>query len=158
LVVPLLLLWPIVKEPVLQFVQRTVDRESTAHQSTTGQPAGPKACDLLTPDIVKPVLGADATVTQNRQGFCAYQSPRGFGSAQIASWSMIKPSGSAQRPVSGLGDEAVFSASDLYVRKGSVGLEIDLSAGLFSGGTLDDSEARQGDAEKAIAQQLLPKL
>lgn len=156
LVVPLLLLFSVFKHPVIQFVERTVDHHRAAHQSSTSQPVEPKACDVLTPDIVKPVLGDDATVKSNTQGFCAYQSSRGYGSAHIGNWSTMKPSGSDQ-VVSGLGDEAVLSADDLYVRKGSVGVEITLSEGLFAGTTgIDD--AKLHDAEKAIAQQLLPKL
>jgi hypothetical protein len=153
LLLPFLLLWPVVKHPVLNFVQRSVDREST-----TSVPAVPRACDLLTPDIVKPVLGADATVTQDTRAFCGYTSSSGYGRVEVGSWSRIKPLGFDQRPVSGLGDEALFSASELYVRKGSVGLRIDLAAGLFSGGPAADPETRQDEAEKAIAEQLLPKL
>jgi hypothetical protein len=81
---------------------------------------------------------------------------RGYANVGIGDWSSMKPSGSSQRPVPGLGDEAVFSDDDLYVRRGSVGVQIMLSNGLFSGGA-GDSDAKRDDAEKAVAQQVLPK-
>lgn len=161
LLVPLVFGWVFFKAPLLQFIERTANHHSAAYQSTfqstASHPVGPKACDLLTPDIVKPVLGNDAVVAQNMQGSCAYKSSRGYASVSIGDWSSMKPSGSSQRPVPGLGDEAVFSADDLYVQKGSVGVQIMLSNGLFVGGA-GDSDAKRDDAEKAVAQQLLPKL
>jgi hypothetical protein len=156
LLVPLLFGWLFFKHPLLQFIERTVDHHGT-HQSTASHPVGPKACDVLTSDIVKPVLGNDASVAQNSQGSCAYKSSRGYASLSIGDWSLMKPSGSSQRPVPGLGDEAVFSADDLYVRKGTVGVQIMLSNGLFTGGA-GDSDAKRDDAEKGVAQQVLPKL
>jgi hypothetical protein len=140
------------------WVRQTVDRVTATSAPSAGPNAGstaPNACDLLTPDIVKPVLGADATNTQNTPPLCSYTSSTGFASAGVGSWSWIKSQGSGQQPVPGLGDEAFFSASNLYVRKGLLGLRITLSRGLFGG---PDGDAKQGDAEQAIAQQLLPKL
>ncbi|MBE1551650.1 hypothetical protein GGC64_005710 [Mycobacterium sp. OAS707] len=163
LVVPLLVLWPIVKNPVMGFVQGTVDHESSAGQSTT-QPLArsalgtPAACKLFTIDIAKPVLGPDTHVTQNTSGICMYKSSQGFGSVEISDWPSTKPSGPDLRPVQGLGDEAVFSGDELYVKKGPAGLKISLSDGPFSPGTSDDFEAKRDDAEKAIAQQMLAKL
>jgi hypothetical protein len=157
LVVPVLLLLSVFKHPVLQFVQRTVDHHSAAHHSTASQPAEPLGCDVLTSDIVIPVLGSDAAVTDDSHGLCGYKSARGFAGMSIGEWTLMKPSGSDVRPVSGLGDEAAFSADDLYVRKGTVGVKITLSEGLFTGPVgIDD--AKLDNAEEAIAQQVLPKL
>ncbi|MDT5255811.1 MAG: hypothetical protein QOD10_891, partial [Mycobacterium sp.] len=138
----------------LDWVQRTVDRETAASAPTAG-PTAPRACDLLTPDTVKPVLGADAALAQDMPRLCAYRSSTGFASAAVGSWPTINPAGSGQQPVPGLGDEAFFYASDLYVRKGLLGLRISLSRGLFGG---PDGDTKQNEAEQAIAQQLLPKL
>src|SRR5262249_42734347 len=97
-------------------------------------------------------------VANSSQGACGYKSARGFGSLRIGDWSLLKPSaGSSQRPVPGLGDEAVFSADDLYIRKGTVGVQIMLSNGIFSGSGGDADAARDG-AEESVAQQVLPKL
>ena len=163
LVVLLLVLWPIVKHPFLGLVERTVDHESTAGQSTAQHPATsalgtPAACKLFTIDLAKPVLGPDAHVTQNTSGICTYTSSQGFGSVEISDWPSTKPSGPDLRPVQGLGDEAVFSNNELYVKKGPAGLKILLSDGPFSPGTSDDFDAKRDDAEKAIAQQMLAKL
>jgi hypothetical protein len=157
LVVPLVFVWVFFKHPLLQFIQRTVDHHSAGHQSTASHPAGPKACDVLTSDIVSPILGTDAAVTDYSQGLCGYKSARGYASLSIGNWSSMKPSGSSQRPVPGLGDEAVFSADDLFVRKGTVGVQIMLSNGLFTGGA-GDPDAERDLAEKSVAQQVLPKL
>jgi hypothetical protein len=138
----------------LDWVQRTVDRETAASAPTAG-PTAPRACDLLTPDTVKPVLGADAALAQDMPRLCAYRSSTGFASAAVGNWPTINPAGSGQQPVPGLGDEAFFYASDLYVRKGLLGLRISLSRGLFGG---PDGDTKQNEAEQAIAQQLLPKL
>lgn len=136
------------------WVQQTVDRVTAASAPSTGL-AAPNACDLLTPDIVKPVLGSDATNTRNIPPLCSYTSSTGYASAGVGSWSTIKPPLSGQQPVPGLGDEAFSFASDLYVRKGLLGLRITLSRGLFGG---PGGDAKQNQAEQAVAQQLLPKL
>jgi hypothetical protein len=161
LLVPLVFGWVFFKAPLLQFIERTAGHHSAAHQSTfqstVAQPAEPKACDVLTSDIVRPILGSDAAVTDYSQGLCGYKSARGYASMSIGDWSSMKPTGSGQRPVPGLGDEAVFSADDLYVRKGTVGVQIMLSNGLFYGGG-GDPDAERDLAEKGVAQQVLPKL
>jgi hypothetical protein len=136
------------------WVQQTVDRVTATSAPSTGL-AAPNACELLTPDIIKPVLGGDATNTQNIPALCSYTSSTGYASAGVGSWSTIKPPLSGRQPVPGLGDEACSFASDLYVRKGLLGLRITLSKGLFRG---PDADTKQIQGEQAVAQQLLPKL
>jgi hypothetical protein len=126
-----------------------------------GSYAGPKACDVLTVDMVKPILGDDATITRNTQGRqssdCMYHATNGVVEVEVGGSSYIKPHGSNRQAVPDLGDDAWIWARTLYVRKGTTGLKV-LVAGAISTSRLADNEAAEYDAEKAIAGQLLPKL
>jgi hypothetical protein len=146
LVLPLVVLGPLVS--VLYHV---------AHDAW--QSSGPKACDIFTADIAKSVLGDEATKTReakpnSHETQCQYKSPEGWVDVSVGSWTAIKPIWSDMRAVPGLGDEASISDMGLYVRKGSVGLEVHM-VGMS---TDNDRQAQEDEAAQAIAKQLLPKL
>jgi hypothetical protein len=124
--------------------------------TTPAPPPPPNACDLLTPDIVQPFLGSDAKISQNTQPnpqetLCVLTGSNGILDVAVGRWSMIKPIWSDLRPVPGLGDQASLSDMGLYVKKGPLGFKVHAT-----GRTAGQSE--EDEAEKAIAQQLLPKL
>ena len=125
----------------------------------------PKACDVLTIDVVKPYIGDDAAKSREaqpnpRETQCQYTSSTGAINVMVGEWSVIKPIGSDEQPVGGIGDEAWISPTGLAVKKGSHGIEINamLASGEFSGAAADELQAKEADAEKALAGQLVPKI
>jgi hypothetical protein len=134
---------------------------SCAHVPGFGGYNGLRACDALTTDVVKPVLGDGASITVNekvpRESRCMYQGSNGMVEAEVGTWYNVRPLGFDRQPVPGLGDEAWYSGKSLYVRKGSTGLKV-VVAGWISQSGLGDNQAAADEAEKTIAKQLLPKL
>ena len=78
----------------------------------------------------------------------------------VGDWTVIKPIGSTEMPVAGVGDEASASASGTSARKGTLGVSVlaSLAFGTFTGSEADTLEARQRVAEKGLATKLLAKL
>lgn len=121
----------------------------------------PHACQVLTLDLVKPVIGDNATKSieaqpNPRETHCQYKGSDGWIDALVGEWSVIHlVSEPKEQSVSGLGDAAYSSFSGLKVRKGKHGMEIKVVLTSGDSSTQDD---RQLQAEKDLATKMLPKL
>jgi hypothetical protein len=127
--------------------------------------AGPKACDILTEATAKKYLGDGAQLRRNAQpnprvSQCQWGGDKGVITVEVGPWDSIYVKTSDDKAVSGLGDEAYSNATGLYVRKGAVGLDINVivASGEFWGAAADSIEAQTLAAEKRVAPDLAAKL
>jgi hypothetical protein len=118
----------------------------------------PTACQVLTGDVVTPVIGEDAKQTRDAQPNpnetqCQFTSSTAAINLMVGDWSVIKPIDSQEQTVSGIGDEAYISPLGLAVRKGShrFALDASLAFGDFNGSAADSLQAKQDQAEKDLA-------
>ncbi len=126
----------------------------------------PQACDVLTEAIAKKYLGADAQQRQNRQqnphmSLCQYGGKGGVITVDVGPWDMVNmSSGAKDKPVTGIGDEAHAGGAGLYVRKGKLGMTVDVMVhgGEFWGKAADDENAKTEAAEEKVAPDLVPNL
>jgi hypothetical protein len=123
------------------------------------------ACQVLTSDLVTPVIGDDAKQTRDAQPNphetqCQFTSSSAAINVMVGDWSVIKPIDSQEQTVSGIGDEAYISPLGLAVRKGSRGFALDasLAFGDFNGTAADSLQAKQDQVEKGLAPKLLAKI
>ena len=123
------------------------------------------ACQVLTSDLVTPVIGDDAKQARDAQPNphetqCQFTSSTGAINVMVGDWSVIKPIDSQEQRVSGIGDEAYISPLGLAVRKGSRGFDLDVSLafGDFNGSAADSLQAKQDQAEKDLAPKLLARI
>jgi hypothetical protein len=121
----------------------------------------PHACQVLTLELVKPVIGDNANQSMSvqpnpRETHCQYKGSNGVVDAMVGEWSVIhlvnEPN---EQPVAGIGDAAYSSWTGLKVRKGKHGMQIEVMLTSGDSGTKDD---RQLQAEKELAAKILPKL
>jgi hypothetical protein len=121
----------------------------------------PNACQVLTLDLVTPVIGDDASQSISaqpnpRETHCQYKGSNGWIDAMVGEWSVIHlVSEPGEQSVSGIGDQAYISSEGLSVRKGSHGFQVNVVLTSGDSSTQDD---RQQQAEKDLAAKMLPKL
>ncbi|WP_156623085.1 hypothetical protein [Mycobacterium sp. 1164966.3] len=119
------------------------------------------ACQVLTLDLAKPVIGDNAVQSISaqpnpRETHCQYKGQNGWIDAMVGEWSVIHlVSEPNEQPVAGIGDAAYTSFSGLKVRKGKHGMQINVVLTSGDSSTRDD---RQLQAEKDLAAKMLPKL
>jgi hypothetical protein len=128
------------------------------------------ACVVLSPGLAKATLSAPVHRTIKAQPnphetHCQYQSHTGAVDVMVGDWTFINlgGAGNAANPakrVSGIGDQAYITKTDLIVRKGSQGIELDVSpmAGTFSGSAAVKQQRIQDTLEKKLAVKLLGRL
>ncbi len=75
-------------------------------------------------------------------------------------WRMLHTANPTETKVAGLGNEAYTSPSGVYVRKGAIGMSVNVivESGSFWGVAADDALAQMANAEKKVAIALLPRL
>ena len=127
--------------------------------------AAPNACDLLTEAIAKKYLGADAVLKRKAQPNphmtqCQWADDHGAITVMTGPWDMVYMKTGQDKPASGLGDEAYDTPSGLYVRKGDLGVSIDVivASGEFWGKAADDIETQTIAAEHKVAPDIVAKL
>ncbi len=141
------------------------------HTATAAAPAGPQfvsgpnACDVLDDAAAKQLLGDAAKLTRKAQpnpyvSQCQYTSPNGAITIMVGDWKMIHTASPQDKPIAGLGDEAYDTPGELVVRKGEVGMSVNVivSSGEFWGKAADDMLAQMSAAQKKVAVALVPKL
>jgi hypothetical protein len=141
------------------------------HASAAATPAGPQwatapnACDVLNEATAKKLLGDSAKLLRKAQdnpslSQCQYTSANGQISIMVGDWRMIHTANPQDKPFSGLGDEAYDSPSGVYVRKGAVGMSVNviIESGEFWGDAADNALAQMSAAEKKVAVAVLPNL
>ncbi|HLY79875.1 MAG TPA: hypothetical protein VKQ70_10900 [Caulobacteraceae bacterium] len=136
-----------------------------ASPSATPATGIPNACDVLTEVIAKKYLGAGAQLRRKaqpnpRMTQCQWGSDRGVITVMVGPWDMIHTGSMADKPQTGLGDEAYSGAGGIDVRKGDRGINIDMivEAGEFWGKAADDEEAKTLAAENKVAPDLVARL
>jgi hypothetical protein len=131
-----------------------------------GSATGPKACDVLTLDGAKKLLGPSATLSRSAQPNvmetqCQYRSANGTLTLMTGSWAGIESMKSSDdKPLTGLGDEASEGFTGVTVRKGVIGMNVSmiLMSGDFWGKAADSEEARTHAAEEKVAAELVTRL
>jgi hypothetical protein len=130
----------------------------------------PNACTVLSPALAKSTLSAPVHRTIKAQPnphetHCQYQSTTGAVDVMVGDWTFINltGAGSAADPaksVSGIGDQAYITTTDLVVRKGNQGFDLDITpmAGSFSGAAADKQQRIQDTMEKKLALKLVGRL
>jgi hypothetical protein len=125
----------------------------------------PNACTVLSEALAKKYLGDGAKQRQNRQqnpqmSLCQYGSDKGVITVDVGPWAMINTPTAQDKPVAGIGDEAHTGGGALYVRKGEVGMTVDVTvmSGEFWGKAADDENAKTEAAEKKVAPDLVANL
>jgi len=123
------------------------------------------ACDVLSEASAKKLLGADAHLTRKAQpnphmSQCQYTGGNGQITVMTGDWRMVHTHNPADKAVAGLGDEAYQAPGGLFVRKGKVGMSINVmvASGEFWGKAADSIEAQTVAAERKTALELLPHL
>jgi hypothetical protein len=127
--------------------------------------AAPNACDVLTEAIAKKYLGDGAQLRRKAQpnprvSQCQWGSDHGVITVEVGQWDSISMKTADDKVESGLGDEAFSNATGLYVRKGAIGLDINIivASGEFWGSAADAIEAQTLAAERKVAPDLVAKL
>jgi hypothetical protein len=125
----------------------------------------PKACDVLTEAIAKKYLGPAAALrrdvqTNSRASQCQYGDENGLITVEVGQWEAVNVPMTTDKSVPGLGDESHVGPGGVYVRKGDVGLNVDVmvGSGEFWGSAADDMEAQTEAAAKKVAPDLVAKL
>jgi len=138
---------------------------ASAPAVATAQAVAPNACDVLNEAIAKKYLGDGAQLRRKAQPNpkmtqCQYGSDRGAITVMVGPWDMVHMATPIDKPQAGIGDEAYNGAGGLYVRKGDLGIEIDVmvASGEFWGKAADDLEAQTLAAEIKVAPDLLARL
>ncbi len=126
---------------------------------------GPNACDVLNDAAAKQLLGDSAHLTRKAQPNphmtqCQYTSPNGQITIMVGDWKMLHDDNPQNKVIAGLGDEAYDTPSGVDVRKGDIGMNVDVmvASGEFWGKAADDMLAQTDAAEKKVAAALLPNL
>ena len=156
--------WSVIKPALVVIAGAVVS--ATAACGSMPSPFGggtdaPNACQVLTLDLVTPVIGDDAAQSiaaqpNPRETHCQYKGSNGWIDAMVGEWSVIHlASDPDEQSVSGIGDQAYISSEGLKVRKGAHGMEINV---VLTSGDSDTQENRQQQAEKDLAAKMLPKL
>ncbi|WP_156661565.1 hypothetical protein [Mycobacterium sp. 852002-51163_SCH5372311] len=100
---------------------------ASIRSSLGGGTDAPNACQVLTLDLVKPVIGDNAVQSISaqpnpRETHCQYKGSNGWIDAMVGEWSVIHlVSEPNEQPVAGIGDAAFTSFSGLKVRNGKHG-------------------------------------
>jgi hypothetical protein len=141
------------------------------HEALSAAPSGPQfvsgpnACDVLDDAAAKQLLGDAAKQTRKVQTNpymtqCQYTSPNGVITIMVGDWKMIHTSSPQDKPITGLGDEAYDTPGELVVRKGQIGMSVNVivSSGEFWGKEADDALAQMAAAQKKVAAALVSKL
>jgi hypothetical protein len=126
--------------------------------------AAPNACDVLTETIAKKYLGAEAQLKRKAQpnpktSQCQWGDRNGLITVEVGPWDMVYAKTGEDQPA-GFGDEAYDAPSGLYVRKGQVGVGIDVmvASGEFWGKAANDVQSQTVAAEHKVAPDLIAKL
>jgi hypothetical protein len=126
--------------------------------------AAPNACDVLTEAIAKKYLGDAAQLKRKAQPNpkmtqCQWGDDHGAITVEVGPWDTVYTKTGEDKPA-GFGDEAYDTPSGLYVRKGAVGLSIDVivASGEFWGTAADDVESQTVAAEHKVAPDLIARL
>lgn len=127
--------------------------------------SGPNACDVLDDAAAKQLLGDTAKLARKAQPNpymtqCQYTSGNGAITLMVGDWKMIHTANPQDKTIPGLGDEAYDAPDGVKVRKGDVGMTVNVivASGEFWGKAADDMLSRQDAAERKVAVALLPKL
>ena len=125
----------------------------------------PNACDVLDAATAKKYLGDGAQLRRKAQPNphmtqCQWGSDKGVIDLMVGPWSMVHTGSPEDKPVAGIGDEAYVGPMGLYVRKGDlgIGLNVMVASGEFWGKAADDVEAQTAAAEEKVAPDLVAKL
>jgi hypothetical protein len=136
-----------------------------AHAAAPQWVSGPNACAVLNDAAAKKLLGPSARLSRKAQpnphmSQCQYSSTNGEITIMVGDWRMIHTANPTEKKIAGLGDEAYSTATSLYVRKGAVGMDVDVivQSGEFWGAAADNALAQMAAAEKKTAVVLLPGL
>jgi hypothetical protein len=126
---------------------------------------GPNACDVLTDAAAKQLLGDTAKLSRKVQtnphmSQCQYTSANGEITVMVGDWKMIHDDNPQNKTITGLGDEAYDTPGGVDVRKGEVGMTVNVivSSGEFWGKAADDAISQMDAAERKVAAALLPNL
>jgi hypothetical protein len=150
----------------------TPSAASSAGSGATASSGGgtPNACTVLSPALAKSTLSASVHRTIKAQPnphetHCQYQSHTGAVDVMVGDWTFINLGGAGSpadpaKPVSGIGDQAYITSTDLVVRKGNEGIELDVTpmAGSFSGDAATQQQRIQDAMEKKLALKLVGRL
>jgi hypothetical protein len=130
----------------------------------TAAVAAPNACAVLTEEIARKYLGAAAQLKRKaqpnaRMSQCQWGDDHGAITVEVGAWDTVYTKTGEDKPA-GFGDESYDTPSGLYVRKGQVGIGINVivASGEFWGKAGDDVEAATIAAEHKVAPDLMAKL
>ncbi|HEX4533423.1 MAG TPA: hypothetical protein VH000_04260 [Rhizomicrobium sp.] len=136
-----------------------------AHAAAPQWVSGPNACNVLNDAAAKKLLGPSAHLARKVQtnphmSQCQYSSSNGVITIMVGDWRMIHTASPGEKKIAGLGDEAYSDPTSLYVRKGAVGMSVDVivQSGEFWGAAADDALSQMATVEKKTAVALLPGL
>jgi hypothetical protein len=125
----------------------------------------PNACVVMNDATAKALLGPSAHLLRKAQlnpqmSQCQYGSDNGIVTLVVGDWRMIHTANPTEKKVPGLGDEAFTSAAGVYVRKGMVGMSVNVIVqnGSFWGTAADNALAEMAAAAHKAAAALLPRL
>ncbi len=138
---------------------------TAAHAAGPVWAKAPNACTVLDDATAKKLLGPTAHLTRKAQpnpnmSQCQYGSDNGIVTIMTGDWRMLHTANPTETKVAGLGNEAYTSPSGVYVRKGAIGMSVNVivESGSFWGVAADDALAQMANAEKKVAIALLPRL
>lgn len=137
--------------------------DNTAPAEATAVTA-PNACAVLTEAIARKYLGDAAQLKRKaqpnaRMSQCQWGDDHGAITVEVGAWDSVYTKTGEDKPA-GFGDESYDTPSGLYVRKGPVGVGINVivASGEFWGKAGDDVEAQTIAAEHKVAPDLMAKL
>lgn len=126
--------------------------------------SAPNACDVLTEAIARKYLGAGAQLKRKaqpnpRMSQCQWGDTHGAITVEVGPWDTVYTKTGKDKPAA-FGDESYDTPSGLYVRKGEVGVGINVivASGEFWGSQADDVEAQTLAAEHKVAPDIVAKL
>lgn len=135
-----------------------------ASAQTAATVSAPNACAVLTEAIARKYLGAAAKLNRKVQpnpkiSQCQWGDDHGAITVEAGPWDMVYTKTGEDKPA-GFGDESYDAPSGLYVRKGDVGVSINVivAGGEFWGKAADDAESQTVAAEHKVAPDLIARL
>jgi hypothetical protein len=139
-------------------------QEDTAAPAQTAAVAAPNACAVFTEAIARKYLGDAAQLKRKaqpnpRMSQCQWGDDHGAITVEVGAWDAVYTKTGEDKPA-GFGDESYDTPSGLYVRKGAVGVGINVivASGAFWGKAGDDVETETIAAEHKVAPDLMAKL
>jgi len=126
--------------------------------------AAPSACNVLTEAVAKKYLGAAAQLKRKaqpnaRMTQCQWGDDNGAITVEVGPWDTVYTKSGEDKPA-GFGDESYDTPSGLYMRKGAVGIGVNVivGSGEFWGAAADNAESQTVAAEHKVAPDLIAKL